>query len=391
MQARVLFCVAAVLMAASGCTNTVGGSAGRVHEVVGGIDTGALDTGDFPTVAQPPFGRAGTVHDGALLEARRLASNVVPPFQVDPSLTDRTTTLPIPLQSAEAVSLALPEPIPSGAANHNFITGFSTARRAMTKELINVVLRFATPQDAVAAAGDMSAKSASIQTRYSGLQSTHPIPIPRHPSTTALTYEAMSHENVFAYTAHGPYVLCQDADGTEGVDALVNLVAATLDLQEPLIDQFSPTPVEQLPDLLIDPSGLWARTLPAEDTPTVDEGVYDSRAILHFQDNPARSKQLFNSVGVQYVSISKDMVYQAPDAGAAARVIENFVEEANAHGTAAAGVRGLAAAKCFKPKDSASQQFYCVAQADKYVIEVTDSDPDVREKVAAQYLMLTAK
>ncbi|MEE3065654.1 MAG: hypothetical protein VYA67_17180 [Actinomycetota bacterium] len=289
------------------------------------------------------------------------------------------------------MSLALPEPIPSGAANHNFVTGFVTARRAMTKELINMVLRFATPEDAMAAAADMSAKSASIQTRYSGPQPTHPIPIPRHPGATAYTYEATSQVNVFAYTAHGPYVLSQHADGTEGADALVNMVAATLDLQGPLIDQFSPTPVEQLPDLQIDPSGLWARTL-SEETTTVDEGVYDSRAILHFQENPPRSKQLFDSVGLQYGSVGKDNVYQMPDAPAAARALEGFVADAVAHGTAAAGVRGLPAAKCFKLKDAASQNFYCVAQADRYVIEVSDSDPDVREMVAAQYLMLiTAK
>ncbi|WAJ42979.1 hypothetical protein OK015_17175 [Mycobacterium sp. Aquia_216] len=358
---------------------------------MGGIDSGALVTGNFPTVAQPPFGRAGTVHAGVLLEARRLASNVVPPFQVDPSLSDRTTTLANPLQSADAVSLALPEPIPGGAANHNFITGFATARRAMTKELINVVLRFGAPEDAMAAATDMSAKSASIQTRYSGSQSTHPIPIPRHSGTAAFMYEVPSQVNVFAYTAHGPYVLCQHASGTEGADALINMVATTLDLQGPLIDQFSPTPVEQLPELQIDPSGLWASTLSAEETPTVDEGVYDARAILHFQENPPRSKQLFDSVGLQYGSISRDNVYQMPDAAAAARAMDGLVADAEAHGTGAAGVRGLPAARCFKLKDAASQNFYCLAQADRYAIEASDSDPEVREKVAAQYLVLTEK
>ncbi|WP_157118299.1 hypothetical protein [Mycobacterium sherrisii] len=356
-----------------------------------GVDSGALVTGNFPTVAQPPLGRAGTVHAGVLLEARRLASNVVPPFQVDPSLSDRTTTLANPLQSADAIGLALPEPIPDGAENHNFVTGFATARRAMTKELINVVLRFATPEDAMAAATDMGAKSASIQTKYSGPQSTHPIPIPRHPGTTAYTYDAASQVNVFAYTAHGPYVLCQHADGAEAADVLVNVVATTLDLQGPLIDQFSPTPVEQLPELQIDPSGLWARTM-SEETTTVDEGVYDSRAILHFQENPPRSKQLFDSVSLQYGSIGIDNVYQMPDAAAAVRAMGGLVADAEAHGTPAAGVRGLPTAKCFKLKDAASQDFYCLAQADRYVIEASDSDPDVREKVAAQYLMLmTAK
>ncbi len=67
MRMRVLLCVAAVCITVLGCTDTVGGSAVRTHVVVGGIDSGALDTGDFPTVVQPPFGHAGTAHDGALL------------------------------------------------------------------------------------------------------------------------------------------------------------------------------------------------------------------------------------------------------------------------------------------------------------------------------------
>ncbi|SPM36380.1 hypothetical protein I551_7288, partial [Mycobacterium rhizamassiliense] len=170
-----------------------------------------------------------------------------------------------------------------------------------------------------------------------------------------------------------------------------NMVATTIDLQVPLIDQFTPTPAEQIPDLPIDPTGLWARTLPAEDTPSVDEGVYDSRAILHFKSNGARSKKMYDSAGLQYVSISKDTVYQTRDAAAASRLIQDLVADAGANGIAAAGVRGLAAAKCFKPNDVASQTFYCIAQADKYVVEATDDDPAVREKVAAQYLMLTAK
>ncbi len=93
-------------------------------------------------------------------------------------------------------------------------------------------------------------------------------------------------------------------------------------------------------------------------------------AILHFQEHQARSKQLFDSVGLQYVSISKDTVYQTPNAAAATRLVQDLTSDAAAHGTAPRGVRGLDPAKCFKPNDGPSQQFYCAAQADKYVIEV---------------------
>lgn len=388
---RVLLLAAAVCIGLAGCTTTVAGSSVRARQMVGGIDLGALDTGKFPTSPLPPFGRAGNVHAGALLEARRMASNVVPPFQVDPSLSESEMTRPTPLQSAEALSLVLPKPIPEGAANHNFVTGFSTTRGGMTKILTNVVLRFATPEDAAAAAADMTAKSTNIETNYSAPKPTHPIPIPRYPATSAAAFEVVGTVNVFAYTAHGPYVLCQSAQSSEGADAAADLVAATLDLQVPLIDQFSATPVEQLPELPIDPTGLWARTLPPGDLAFVTQGVYDARGILHFQDNPARSQQLFNSVGLQNVAVGRANVYETPNAATAARVADDFVAEVDAHNNAAPGVRGLPGAKCFTPPKGSLRQFYCVAPVDKYVIEVSDEESEARQEMAAQYMMLTAK
>ncbi len=51
---------------------------------------------------------------------------------------------------------------------------------------------FTTPEDASAAAADMAGKSTNIQTKYNGLKPTHPIPIPRHPGTNAVTYDGFS-------------------------------------------------------------------------------------------------------------------------------------------------------------------------------------------------------
>ncbi len=94
---------------------------------------------------------------------------------------------------------------------------------------------------------------------------------------------------------------------------------------------------------------------------------------------------------MQYVSISLDTVYQTADAAAGALLDQALTADATAQGPAAGGVRGLTAAKCFKSMNGPTDIFNCVAQADKYVIEATGDDPEVREKVAAQYLMLIAK
>ncbi len=68
--------------------------------------------------------------------------------------------------------------------------------------------------------------------------------------------------SVVAITAHGPYVLCQSADSAESPDTAAQLIATTLELQQPLIDKYTPTPVDQLAQLPIDPDGLLAHTVP---------------------------------------------------------------------------------------------------------------------------------
>jgi hypothetical protein len=89
-------------------------------------------------------------------------------------------------------------------------------------------------------------------------------------------------------------------------------------------------------------------------------------------------------------------VYQAIDAAGAQNLADTEVAIANSHAAAQtfnkpiAGIDGYPAAKCFTTDDQdATVKFYCVAPADRYLIEALgQDDQDTRQQVAAQYLIL---
>ncbi len=392
----------------AGCSATVAGRPIKAAARVGGngVDVALLDPGNYPTKPKPPFGVAGDATKGARVEARRMADNVVGPWEVDPALSG-SEQFDTGVQMDPAAWLNAP--IGDDVAQHNFVTAFSSGRYAETgphKGLSHTVLRFASPQDASAAAADMASKSGALTiTPDEPPVPTTPIPIPRHPDTPAVFHDYNSedlannvkevHHEVIAITAHGPYVFYQWSWSAESADTATQMVATTLDLQGPLIDQFKPTPVEQLPGLPIDPGGLFARTLPPpKGDETINDGVLTAQGILHFEGNPVRAQALFKSAGLQQVGYNiLTYVYQTPDAASADRVLGMLVDDqAHTKDVGAPGVKGMPAAKCFRtPKNPALlQAFVCMATAGRYAFWIqAEHEAEAHQETAAQYLMLT--
>ena len=324
--------VAAILVSAAlaGCSSTLPGSvvASTVAIPPGQTDVLRLDHGNFPSTPQPALGAAGTPFLGGLVESQRLAENVILPSQVDPALSVDNPFDTIPLKDASAVPL--PDPLPSAAGNYHFVAGFSSARDeagpvdSPHKALINVVLRFASPQDAASAAADMAGATANLRSVLNPNgppPKTHPAPIPRYPGTAAVSFDDYP-GRVMAITAHGIYVLVQDAGAPGPPEAAAGLVAATLDLQQPLIDQFTPTPVDQLAALPLDPDKLLAKTVPnaAGSDGNVVDGVYGPHGALHFQLDPIAAEAAFTDAKVDHFATRVTDFYATADAAAALRL-----------------------------------------------------------------------
>lgn len=392
----------AAAVIATACTTVIDGAA---HRSAGGpppgaVDVSLLDTGNYPTRSAPPLGAAGTPERGGLVEGARMAEHVVGPWDVDMALTKsaRPTTV---LHNPAALQQLLTEDIAFAAGKHNYVTGFSSARRTEPDRfsLVNAVLRFADPPSAAAAATEFA--DLTLQPGINdNLPQAQPVTIPNHPGTRASIYETTPpgsttpNINVDAYTAHGPFVLIQSASTPDGVGPAADMVAKTLDQQIPAIDTFVPTPVSELGGLAVDDGGLLARTIPfiGDAIPVGANLVYGPHAALHFQTSPLTSAQLFTDTGMDPWARGKATVYQVRDGEAAAKMFEQFTSEPQASGDKpAAAVPNMPDSRCFQHEEPLSKYVVCFAAVDRYVIEAGSAQiADAHQLSAAQYTMLVA-
>lgn len=408
----VIAAAAAVLLA--GCSTVVAGSpmTQSAQSEDKDVDVTLLDTGDYPTKAAPPMGNAGTEEQGRLLEAQRMANNVVGPWEVDPNFVapkpSSTTVIKDSSNSNPGGLGHIVEPeIADAAGAHNFVLGFASTRGPVRNPglkggLCNAVLRFADPASAAAAAADMAAKAVSLTPEIPK----RPMPIPGHSDASASTYDRPGPGNLIrvdSFTAHGAYVLYQRAASQGTVDAsprdaATQLISGTLDRQKPLIDRFYPADPATFADLPRDPTELLARTIPinGNDINPNRMTVYEPRAALNFQTDPVRNGTLFNKTGVQHIAMAKTTVYAAIDGTAAAELLDGATDEVAKQRQPykpAEGVPHLSNSKCFAlGENGPSPTFSCYAIAGRYLIEADSAQlADAQQISAAQYRMLVDK
>lgn len=394
--------------AAAGCSLSVAGAPVKAHggPPPGAVDISQLDSGNYPTDPSPHLGTAGAPLEGALIEARRMANNVVGPWEVDPSLTTPSPLRAMVLKNAAAVGLIEPAPVAVAVQAHNFINGFSSDRQGQSQQrLMNAVLRFADPFAAAAAAADMAGNAASVQP--SDTQPVAKVAIPAHPDALASTD---SHDGsiqyiatVLSFTAHGPYVLCQTAQAGD-IDTATALISRTLDIQGPLIDQFAPTDPTKFADLVRDPTGLLARTVryptwpePEGSVPANPKvGVYEPHAALHLQDDPPSAAAALSTAGVQAMSYYQTIVYQARDPADAAQLATDLANSAlqlQPSAQPADGVGFMPTSQCLQSDGGESSghqlRYYCFAPVGTFTIEARAAQlKSAHEQIAAQYKML---
>src|SRR6476619_7845458 len=81
--------VISVALFSAACTTAVDGSAVKETGAAQGptVDISKLDAGPYPTEPSQPLGVTGDPLRGTLVEAQRMANNVVGPWEVDSTLT----------------------------------------------------------------------------------------------------------------------------------------------------------------------------------------------------------------------------------------------------------------------------------------------------------------
>ena len=379
---------AAVVVA--GCGSTVSGTSVAPSDQHNADDVtlDLLDPGTYPITAVP-LAIAPSTGTGVVLEGQRMADAVVVPSEVDATLRRLRVSNTGVVENAQALRADIGLSRANIVAKHHFIAGFSSSRHtgsepAPETSLVNLVMRFPDGGAAVAAAAELAATDVTQR----------PTPIPRHRAAAASAFNMAQGAVVESFTPRGPYLLYQWVQTVKPVETATELIAKTLDLQGPRVDQFLPTDPSMLAALPVDPSGLLAHTLSASPhAVTPDIGVYTPRAALHFQADPVDSAALFAATGVESVSIRDGTVFQAETATAAAHVAEQLTaREIDSGATLIQGVAGLPNARCVDggmDSQRTSPRFRCYAAAGRHAFESSaEEQGDVRERTAAQYLIL---
>ncbi|MUL77691.1 hypothetical protein [Mycolicibacterium sp. CBMA 226] len=406
-MARRLALVALAALTVAGCAHTEAGKAEGGAHAPATVDVTLLGSGNFPVTPTPPLGVAGTPLVGAQIDARRMADNVVGPWEVDPQMVMAGLSRALVITDAAALSTIMPAGVADAVKAHNLLYGFASDRLDSEQwRLMNAVLRFPDAGAATAAANDLAAAVVGLSPALD-----RPVPIGGHPEARATTYSynagagADQPVTVYSFTPHGQYVLSQLVYAPQQ-DGAAAAIAATLDTQVPRIDQFVPTDPAQFATLAVDPTGLLSHTMspptfpdPPSNRPlSTKAGTYLPRAALHFQDDPIDTAPLFSAAGLQAMTYNHTTVYRVRDAAAAAKLVNDLADLAARVEVAAHPVNAvdfLPGSRCVQsevdPTMTNGSIFYCFAALNNSVISVHNaSDTGARQETAAQYKMLLA-
>ncbi len=373
------------------------------------IDVAALDTGGYPTSPRPPFGES-TQENIQAIEGQRMAQYVLVPFEVDADLT-RSTMPTYVITGARSLLPVMATDVADVPANSYLVGGFvstagnSTAnlRSGTARALNNVVLRYLTPADALAAARQMAEKTAAFT-------KTEVTTLPGLPNTLVIRGSSGDNRQIMAFTPHRSYLLYQWYQTTTAQqDRLEPTIRKAVELQTPMIDRFPATPTKAESaagntnprKVMIDQNHILIYALPyTDDEMTANTGVmapgatrravYGPRGMAHTSNDPVTDFRLLTDVGSTANASEKSVVYRATTDAGATTILDTFVASSHNRGwTDISGPPGLPIARCQVDPTGASF-YHCLVQVGRYVGEVSlDDKQDTYRQISAQYVILT--
>lgn len=395
VHAGAMLLTAATLAACSSSPNEAGPTtaAPSTSTASSGVDTAALKPGNYPTTPRPE--QPWSLQAALVMQANQMADFVVGPWEADPDLT---------AISLQAYSITDPKNLRTvlttegaTAAENHFLNAFTDSRVDKNdpggKRLVTMVMRFPTPEDAEAAAKGLSAELGSYL--KAGAQET--AFIPGHPEAhSTQSPQPGGKYQVTALTAHGAFVLYQEAQSPENAEAAAALVGKMLDLQAPRIDEYHPSDPAQPQSL--DPTGLVAKTLPSPNTGNVS--VFGLYGQLHFAPDPPRAVKTRTAAGMDYQSNGGTAVIQTKDPAAATALAQIIFDDNKGDDKPGPTVDGLPTAKCLEsakahtatPDPTAPPNYRCITPMGRWVVlAAAQQVAEITQQVSAQYLLLMGK
>ncbi len=367
-------------------------SAGTAASSADGGDPGTGFNYPSTPATLPPT--VSTQGQGRIVEGVRLSEYVIVPTLVLPDYTESKNFSTYVLKDGESTGNVLPTGVPEIATEFNMISGFSTARGTKndsvgrSRELINAVMIFESPEDALAAAKSMNDVVGAVK------DGPDTIAIPGvEGDLVATAVSGLNSGQSQLFVARGSlviYVLTSTKGDT--VEAMAQVIATVLKAQFRVSDTFVPTPLDQLSRLPVDREGMLAHTLLSPEGLVNVNKVYGIKGFKHFFANPLEDEQAIRSAGVDLVANGLTTVYRAKDAAGALLVADaDWKQYPGLMGESAEyqSKADVADVRCLQAADS----IRCVFTNGRYLIEAGSSadnpEPDVDAIVSAQDAILT--
>lgn len=409
-SAAVLILSAAVL---TGCGSTVSGTA-----VSGEVDVRKLEVGKYPT--EPFDTRATYRHEslsGKQLAIGRLADAVVTGPEVDPTFGHGvlTDTLADPFTSGVLAHSVAPV-----LANNKMMFAFSASASThpLPEKFISQDILIFHPLGGAEANPDATSFNITVaqfpdqqlaQTAAEQMEATdfdlaadQNVRVTLDKQPTAKAHWRPGIPSMSATLATGQYVVTifvqQPKPELDGLKSLSEKIFAA---QLPLLDKLPPLSERDVLRMDYDPDGMLRRTLhPAGyANPDADDEVTRSpRGYLHYAEDQAAWKRMFDDSGVDRVSSARDgaLLIRARDTAAATKLWSGINTITPGSDDRSIGFPDVSCAENPKAKPTKSlnawnrsSRFVCTLHYDRYVAQVAGSQlADVHLRAAAQYALL---
>ncbi|MGW0182021.1 DUF7373 family lipoprotein [Nocardia sp. NPDC003345] len=379
-----------VVVTAVGCGRTVSGYAGPGMSPVA-VDT--LDHGLFPTEPTEFAPDVDTSIDVYSFEARRMFEFLVSPHQVDSELRFLDNS-ELVVDEGPAFGSLLPAEFESPSTQNFLVSGAITSRGNNSprreKHMVIGLLRFGSESLARTAATEFDR---ILDGQFPGRER---LAISGHPGASASLSPARDRAHLLdvagAYVVFGSITAPPDQ-----ADRVSEDLRKLLDLQLAALRDLVPTPPDDMLDLPRDRDGIMRMTLPDESMISMalsDIGAYPARAHRHFEGDAGTIPD-YDPYDVDFVGRNGSTVYRT-GGPAQAFALQTVLTRPGDYDEEIPGPPGLPDARCLVRETTSLlvDTHICVLVQDRYVAMVggtgigTIADPELFQKMAAQYLLL---
>lgn len=380
----------ALLAGVAGCGSVVAGEAVRAKP-----DLSGLSVGNYPT--EPiDYGTAKDDEAARYREGQRLGDYVAIPFEADPVYMKRLlgTGGPVVMDRRDMQSLVINDTFDEIAPDlvAGWVHAWGSEGEIGATQVISIavlMLPDATRAEAVAAALEHDDFTYNVDNR--------PVQIPRYPHSKAHRRPGIA--SLGSWTSHDRYVVFVKYEDFSGKSELADMVEQTeslLDVQMPLLNEFEPTPADQLENIPLDPDGVLRLALPKSETATAmfgPAGTSRGRGALYYLSG-LNSLDFLDQAQVVAIALGESVVMRSETVGGAEKLWKLLrptegATESEPLDVPAGITEGKVACYRRKIEEYENPSNFCVLQTGKFFAQVEGAQvQDLHQKTSAQYALL---